>query len=76
MGVNAQVFLILLCIFVLCIPGHGVYAFGAGNIPGSVLSRFTSKDRADRIRSFAYMEGRAFRHGDIVRCYYIFVSFI
>ncbi|KAF7794906.1 hypothetical protein EIP86_006049 [Pleurotus ostreatoroseus] len=48
MGGNAQVLLILLCIFALCISGNGVYAFGAGNIPG-----------------FAYMEGRAFRHGDI-----------
>ncbi|KAI0918625.1 hypothetical protein AcV5_002565 [Taiwanofungus camphoratus] len=45
---SAQVLLILLCIIVFCIPGDGVYAFGAGNIP-----------------SFAYLEGRAFRHGDI-----------
>ncbi|KAI5116643.1 hypothetical protein M0805_000403 [Coniferiporia weirii] len=40
--------LIILFVLVVCLPGNGVYAFGAGNIP-----------------SFAYMEGRAFRHGDI-----------
>ncbi|KAA1472452.1 Het-C-domain-containing protein [Dentipellis sp. KUC8613] len=40
--------LILVVILVVCLPGHGVLAFGAGNIP-----------------SYAYMEGRAFRHGDI-----------
>ncbi|KAH8106508.1 Het-C-domain-containing protein [Phellopilus nigrolimitatus] len=45
---NLMILLILLVILVVCLPGNGVYAFGAGNIP-----------------SFAYMEGRAFRHGDI-----------
>ncbi|KAI0738947.1 heterokaryon incompatibility protein Het-C-domain-containing protein [Daedaleopsis nitida] len=40
--------LLLLCIVILCVPGEGVYAFGAGNIP-----------------SFAFLEGKAFRHGDI-----------
>ncbi|KIP12121.1 hypothetical protein PHLGIDRAFT_368931 [Phlebiopsis gigantea 11061_1 CR5-6] len=48
MGTSILLLLILVCILVFCIPGNGVYAFGAGNIP-----------------SFAYMEGRAFRHGDI-----------
>ncbi|KAH9922490.1 heterokaryon incompatibility protein Het-C-domain-containing protein [Fomitopsis serialis] len=45
---HAHLFLIFLCILVFCLPGSGVYAFGAGNIP-----------------SFAYLEGKAFRHGDI-----------
>ncbi|OSX61045.1 hypothetical protein POSPLADRAFT_1147151 [Postia placenta MAD-698-R-SB12] len=40
--------LTVLCILVFCVSGNGVYAFGAGNIPG-----------------FAYLEGKAFRHGDI-----------
>ncbi|EMD35500.1 hypothetical protein CERSUDRAFT_116237 [Gelatoporia subvermispora B] len=48
MAINTHVLLLLLCIILLCVSNHGVYAFGAGNIP-----------------SFAYMEGRAFRHGDI-----------
>ncbi|CAL1699350.1 unnamed protein product [Somion occarium] len=46
--INTHVLLLTLCILLFCIPGHGVLAFGAGNIP-----------------SFAYLEGRAFRHGDI-----------
>ncbi|KAF9450292.1 Het-C-domain-containing protein [Macrolepiota fuliginosa MF-IS2] len=45
---NTTIFLLLFVIFAFCLTEHGVYAFGAGNIP-----------------SFAYMEGRAFRHGDI-----------
>ncbi|TFY67108.1 hypothetical protein EVJ58_g1851 [Rhodofomes roseus] len=45
---HAHLFLIFLCILLFCLPGSGVYAFGAGNIP-----------------SFAYLEGKAFRHGDI-----------
>ncbi|OBZ67753.1 hypothetical protein A0H81_12495 [Grifola frondosa] len=48
MAASMHIFLLVLCVVVLCVPGNGVYAFGAGNIP-----------------SFAYMEGRAFRHGDI-----------
>jgi hypothetical protein len=48
MSFSRSVFLFLLTILVVCLPGNGVHAFGAGNIP-----------------SFAYMEGRAFRHGDI-----------
>ncbi|OCH86854.1 Het-C-domain-containing protein [Obba rivulosa] len=48
MAVNAHLSLLLLCIIFFCISGHGVHAFGAGNIP-----------------SFAYLEGKAFRHGDI-----------
>ncbi|RPD61288.1 Het-C-domain-containing protein [Lentinus tigrinus ALCF2SS1-6] len=45
---NTYLLLLVLCIVILCVPGEGVYAFGAGNIP-----------------SFAFLEGRAFRHGDI-----------
>ncbi|KAE9406188.1 Het-C-domain-containing protein [Gymnopus androsaceus JB14] len=41
-------FLFVLVIFVVCLSGNGVFAFGAGNIP-----------------SFAYLEGKAFRHGDV-----------
>ncbi|KAI9465912.1 Het-C-domain-containing protein [Lactarius psammicola] len=48
MSFSRSAFLLLLTILVVCLPGNGVHAFGAGNIP-----------------SFAYMEGRAFRHGDI-----------
>ncbi|KAH9936011.1 heterokaryon incompatibility protein HET-C [Amylocystis lapponica] len=48
MAVQVSLLLLCLCVLVFCVPRHGVYAFGAGNIP-----------------SFAYMEGRAFRHGDI-----------
>ncbi|THH05855.1 hypothetical protein EW146_g9788, partial [Bondarzewia mesenterica] len=48
MPTHLTILLILLVVLVVCLPGHGVFAFGAGNIP-----------------SFAYMEGRAFRHGDI-----------
>ncbi|KAI9463015.1 heterokaryon incompatibility protein HET-C [Russula earlei] len=48
MSSSKSVFLILFSILVVCLPGSGVHAFGAGNIP-----------------SFAYLEGRAFRHGDI-----------
>ncbi|TRM63671.1 heterokaryon incompatibility protein Het-C-domain-containing protein [Schizophyllum amplum] len=49
MGANN--FLLHVSLFVvlsICISQHGVFAFGAGNIP-----------------SFAYLEGKAFRHGDI-----------
>ncbi|KAI0792398.1 heterokaryon incompatibility protein Het-C-domain-containing protein [Abortiporus biennis] len=45
---HLYILLLILCILLFCMPGNGVHAFGAGNIP-----------------SFAYMEGRAFRHGDI-----------
>ncbi|KZT69926.1 Het-C-domain-containing protein [Daedalea quercina L-15889] len=45
---HAHLLLLFLCILAFCLPGSGVYAFGAGNIP-----------------SFAYLEGKAFRHGDI-----------
>ncbi|KAH8103109.1 heterokaryon incompatibility protein Het-C-domain-containing protein [Cristinia sonorae] len=45
---DTRVLLILLCVLLFCLPGNGVYAFGAGNIP-----------------NFAFLEGRAFRHGDI-----------
>ncbi|TCD71957.1 hypothetical protein EIP91_000089 [Steccherinum ochraceum] len=45
---DTRILLILLCVLLFCVPGNGVYAFGAGNIP-----------------SFAFLEGRAFRHGDI-----------
>ncbi|EJC98232.1 Het-C-domain-containing protein [Fomitiporia mediterranea MF3/22] len=45
---NLTILFLLVFVLAVCLPGHGVYAFGAGNIP-----------------SFAYMEGRAFRHGDI-----------
>lgn len=48
MRIITKITLLILFVLVLCLPGNGVYAFGAGNIP-----------------SFAYMEGRAFRHGDI-----------
>ncbi|KAI0642699.1 heterokaryon incompatibility protein Het-C-domain-containing protein [Trametes meyenii] len=48
MASHAHLFILLLCIIILCIPSEGVYAFGAGNIP-----------------SFAFLEGKAFRHGDI-----------
>ncbi|KDQ58757.1 hypothetical protein JAAARDRAFT_128374 [Jaapia argillacea MUCL 33604] len=41
-------FLLLFLLLFICLSSNGVYAFGAGNIPG-----------------FAYMEGKAFRHGDI-----------
>jgi len=45
---NITILFLLVFIFAVCLSGNGVYAFGAGNIPG-----------------FAYMEGKAFRHGDI-----------
>ncbi|KAF9071751.1 heterokaryon incompatibility protein Het-C-domain-containing protein [Rhodocollybia butyracea] len=45
---NLSVLFLLIFILVVCIPGHEVVAFGAGNIP-----------------SFAFLEGKAFRHGDI-----------
>ncbi|KAL5523319.1 hypothetical protein ACEPAF_1586 [Sanghuangporus sanghuang] len=45
---NLMILFIVVFVLTVCLPDHGVYAFGAGNIP-----------------SFAYMEGRAFRHGDI-----------
>ncbi|KAI0760246.1 heterokaryon incompatibility protein Het-C-domain-containing protein [Fomes fomentarius] len=48
MATNTYLFLLVLCIVILCVPEEGVYAFGAGNIP-----------------SFAFLEGKAFRHGDI-----------
>ncbi|TDL18750.1 Het-C-domain-containing protein [Rickenella mellea] len=48
MAMNMRILLLMLVVLVICMPGNGVYAFGAGNIPG-----------------FAYMEGKAFRHGDI-----------
>ncbi|KAH9965181.1 heterokaryon incompatibility Het-C [Russula dissimulans] len=48
MSVSKSVLLVLLTTLVVFLPGSGVYAFGAGNIP-----------------SYAYLEGRAFRHGDI-----------
>ncbi|SJK98858.1 uncharacterized protein ARMOST_02130 [Armillaria ostoyae] len=48
MSGNPTFLFLLVFIFAVCLPGNGVYAFGAGNIP-----------------SFAYMEGKAFRHGDI-----------
>ncbi|KAK0457999.1 heterokaryon incompatibility protein HET-C [Desarmillaria tabescens] len=48
MSGNPTFLLLLVFLFAVCLPGNGVYAFGAGNIP-----------------SFAYMEGKAFRHGDI-----------
>lgn len=31
--INTHVLLLTLCILLFCIPGHGVLAFGAGNIP-------------------------------------------
>lgn len=58
-------FLIILIFFV----DDGVWAFGAGNIPrctyrcSPIEYSLTSPDSDP---SFAYMEGRAFRHGDIV----------
>ncbi|EIM88768.1 Het-C-domain-containing protein [Stereum hirsutum FP-91666 SS1] len=48
MSFHLSPWLVLLVVLVVCLPGHEVLAFGAGNIP-----------------SFAYMEGKAFRHGDI-----------
>lgn len=33
MSSNMYLLLLILCIVILCIPGEGVYAFGAGNIP-------------------------------------------
>lgn len=33
MGTNTQILLVFLFIFVFCLSGNGVYAFGAGNIP-------------------------------------------
>lgn len=62
--------LVLFVIFAFCLSNNGVYAFGAGNIP-SYASRM-SVDYSlilTRAPRFAYMEGRAFRHGDIVRSF-------
>ena len=66
---------ILILIFLvcaLCISRSGVYAFGAGNIPSLVTLRIRPLVYSRSLSSiyhssFAYMEGRAFRHGDIVR---------
>ncbi|KAL1759591.1 heterokaryon incompatibility protein Het-C-domain-containing protein [Schizophyllum commune] len=45
---NFLLYLTLFIVLSICMSHHGVFAFGAGNIP-----------------SFAYLEGKAFRHGDI-----------
>lgn len=33
---NLTILCLVLVILVVCVPGHGVYAFGAGNIPRCV----------------------------------------
>ena len=37
MSSNVYLLLLVLCIVILCTPGNGVYAFGAGNIPRYAL---------------------------------------
>lgn len=66
MSTNLTILLLLLVVLIVCIDGNGVYAFGAGNIPRSDQCSSLIPDIHPAI-SFAYMEGRAFRHGDIVR---------
>lgn len=67
---HAYILLLLLCIIVLCVPSEGVYAFGAGNIPRQVEQSPIAFIRLIRphVSSFAFLEGKAFRHGDIVSC--------
>ncbi|KAI8976618.1 heterokaryon incompatibility protein Het-C-domain-containing protein [Trametes punicea] len=52
MASHTFLLLLLLCVIILYIPAEGVYAFVSGLLHGSLLS-------------FAFLEGRAFRHGDI-----------
>ncbi|PPQ80232.1 hypothetical protein CVT26_012030 [Gymnopilus dilepis] len=60
---NSSYYLFLVVFFfAFCLSGNGVYAFGAGNIPSKVLISIAF---AWVVGRFAYMEGRAFRHGDI-----------
>lgn len=70
MATNTYLFLLVLCIVILCVPEEGVYAFGAGNIPrcAIAISVVISLTRAKvhSAPSFAFLEGKAFRHGDIV----------
>lgn len=57
--------LVLLVVLCLILPYHGAHAFGAGNIPSCVIH--SRQERALNMLSnrYAFVEGRAFRHGDI-----------
>ena len=68
MSFSRTVCLIIITTLVGFLSGSGVHAFGAGNIPscvGSVIQKDMQYSWDVCVR-FAYMEGRAFRHGDIV----------
>ena len=66
MSFSRSISLILLATLVVFLPDSGVYAFGAGNIPSYVGGSLKQSNDTDVPVRFAYMEGRAFRHGDIV----------
>jgi hypothetical protein len=57
-------FFLLLFLVILCFCVPGAHAFGAGNIP-----RYPNLSLVNPLLSitpsFAYLEGKAFRHGDI-----------
>lgn len=60
--------LTVLCILVFCVSGNGVYAFGAGNIPGYVLtSNKTSIIHDPRSRAVSRI-WRAKRSGMVISC--------
>ena len=68
MATRQNLYLLLLVLLVFFLPGNGVHAFGAGNIPGYVvdLSRRSVWISFDDVRSYGHLKGKAFRHGDIV----------
>ena len=66
MPCSTHILFLLVVFFACCLPHSGVYAFGAGNIPSCVFSPFLHNPLSPCPR-FSYIEGKAFRHGDIVR---------
>jgi len=62
---STHILFLLVVFFACCLPHSGVYAFGAGNIPSCVFSPFLHNHLSPCPR-FSYIEGKAFRHGDIV----------